>query len=138
MATAGLRSFGITARRTSDRRQSPCSRRQTGLVFGGSRTTAPGYGGSTPEPGRDLASGAGLVASLADALGIDRIAVMGHSGGGSHALACGARLPGRVLAVISIAGLAPFGAEGLDWFAGEVRRRVSARGCRRARREGAP
>jgi pimeloyl-ACP methyl ester carboxylesterase len=43
---------------------------------------------------------------------------MGHSGGGSHALACGALLPERVLAVVSMAGLAPYGAEGLDWFAG--------------------
>jgi pimeloyl-ACP methyl ester carboxylesterase len=78
----------------------------------------PGYGGSTPHPGRNLASAAGDVASIAAALGIDRFAVMGHSGGGPHALACGALLPGRVLGVVSIAGLAPFGAEGLDWFGG--------------------
>jgi len=43
---------------------------------------------------------------------------MGHSGGAPHALACGALLPERVLGVVSAAGLAPFGAEGLDWFAG--------------------
>jgi pimeloyl-ACP methyl ester carboxylesterase len=78
----------------------------------------PGYGGSTPDPGRDLGSAADLVSSVADALGIDRFAVMGHSGGGSHALACGALLPDRVLGVVSIAGLAPFDAGGLDWFAG--------------------
>jgi pimeloyl-ACP methyl ester carboxylesterase len=78
----------------------------------------PGYGGSTPHPGRDVASAAGYVAAVADALGIDRFAVMGHSGGSPHALACGALLPGRVLAVVSGAGLAPFGAQGLDWFAG--------------------
>jgi len=78
----------------------------------------PAYGGSTPYPGRDLASAAAHVASVADALGIERFAVMGHSGGGSHALACGALLPERVLGVVSMAGLAPFGADGLDWFAG--------------------
>jgi pimeloyl-ACP methyl ester carboxylesterase len=78
----------------------------------------PGYGGSTSSPGRDVASAATYVASVADALGIDRFAVMGHSGGGPHALACGALLPQRVLGVVSLAGLAPFGAEGLDWFAG--------------------
>jgi hypothetical protein len=33
-------------------------------------------------------------------------------------LACGALLPGRVLAVAEGSGLAPFGADGLDWFAG--------------------
>jgi pimeloyl-ACP methyl ester carboxylesterase len=77
----------------------------------------PGYGGSTPSPGRDVASAADYVSAVADALGIDRFAVMGHSGGGSHALACGALLPGRIVGVVSVAGLAPFGAEGLDWFA---------------------
>ncbi|MEU2233296.1 alpha/beta hydrolase [Streptomyces vietnamensis] len=78
----------------------------------------PGYGGSTPRPGRDVASAADDVGAVADALGIDRFAVMGHSGGGPHALACGALLPERVLAVVAVASLAPFGAEGLDWFAG--------------------
>ena len=37
---------------------------------------------------------------------------------GSHAFACGALLPDRVLGVVSMAGLAPFDADGLDWFAG--------------------
>ena len=78
----------------------------------------PGYGGSSPNPGRDVASAAADVAGIADALGIDRFAVMGHSGGGPHALACAALLPERVLGVVSGAGLAPFDAEGLDWFAG--------------------
>jgi pimeloyl-ACP methyl ester carboxylesterase len=78
----------------------------------------PGYGGSTPRPDRDVASAAGDVARIADELGLDRFAVLGHSGGGPHALACGALLPGRVLAVVSISGLAPYGAANLDWFAG--------------------
>jgi pimeloyl-ACP methyl ester carboxylesterase len=78
----------------------------------------PGYGGSTARPDRDLASAADDVAAVADALGIGRFAVMGHSGGGSHALACGALLPRRVIGVVSVAGPAPYGAEGLDWFAG--------------------
>jgi pimeloyl-ACP methyl ester carboxylesterase len=78
----------------------------------------PGYGGSTPNPDRDVASAAGYTSAVADALGIDRFAVMGHSSGGSHALACAALLPERVLGVVSMAGLAPFGAEGLDWFEG--------------------
>jgi pimeloyl-ACP methyl ester carboxylesterase len=78
----------------------------------------PGYGGSTPHPGRDLASVAADVAGIADALGIGRFAVLGHSGGGNHALACGALLPERVMGVVCVAGLAPFQADGLDWFAG--------------------
>ena len=78
----------------------------------------PGYGGSTPRPDRDVASAAADASAVADALGVDRFAVMGHSGGGSHALACAALLPERVLGAVSVAGLAPFGAEGLDWFEG--------------------
>jgi pimeloyl-ACP methyl ester carboxylesterase len=78
----------------------------------------PGYGGSTPYQDRNVALAADDVSSVADALSIDRFAVMGHSGGGPHALACGALLPERVLGVLSVSGLAPFGAEGLDYFAG--------------------
>jgi pimeloyl-ACP methyl ester carboxylesterase len=78
----------------------------------------PAYGGSTPNPGRDVSSAAADVSAIADALGLQRFAVMGHSGGGSHALACGALLPERVTAVVCASGMAPFAAAGLDWFAG--------------------
>ena len=78
----------------------------------------PSYGGSSPLPGRIVASAAFDVAQIADALGIARFAVMGASGGGPHALACAALLPDRVSGVACLAGLAPFDAEGLDWFAG--------------------
>jgi len=86
----------------------------------------PGYGGSTRAVGRDVASAATAVAAVADALGIERFAVIGHSGGGPHALACGALLPDRVLAVVSMAGLAPHGADGLDYFAGMADSGVAA------------
>ena len=72
----------------------------------------PGYGGSTPYRDRDVASAANYVSCVADSLGIDRFAVVGHSGGGPHALACGALLQERVLGVVSVAGMAPFSAEG--------------------------
>ena len=78
----------------------------------------PGYGGSTRHTGRDVASAAHDVASVADALRVDRFAVMGHSGGGPHALACAASLPERVVGAISVSGPAPHGADGLDWFGG--------------------
>jgi pimeloyl-ACP methyl ester carboxylesterase len=93
----------------------------------------PGYMASTPRPGRPVASAAADAASVADALGVGEFAVMGHSGGGPHALACGALLPGRVLAVAEGSGLAPFGAAGLDWFdgmtaAGAAENRAAMRG----------
>ena len=71
----------------------------------------PGYGGSTPHPDRDVATAASYASAVADALGIDRFAVMGYSHGGSHALGCAALLPERVLGVVNVAGTAPFGAE---------------------------
>jgi pimeloyl-ACP methyl ester carboxylesterase len=78
----------------------------------------PGYGGSDPHPGRTVADAAGDVAAIADALGIDRFAVEGGSGGGPHTLACAALLPDRVVAAACLAGVAPYPAEGLDWLEG--------------------
>jgi pimeloyl-ACP methyl ester carboxylesterase len=78
----------------------------------------PGYGGSDPQPGRTAADAAGDVGAIADALGIEKLAVEGGSGGGPHALACAALLPDRVVAVASLAGVAPYPAEGLDWLDG--------------------
>jgi pimeloyl-ACP methyl ester carboxylesterase len=78
----------------------------------------PGYGGSDRHPGRTVADAAGDVAAIADALGIDRFAVEGGSGGGPHTLACAALLPDRVVAAASLAGVAPYPAEGLDWLDG--------------------
>ena len=80
-----------------------------------------------------MASAAADAAAVADALGIDRFAVMGHSSGGSHALACAALLPKRVVGVVVVGGMAPFGAEGLDWFegfgpGGEAQLRAAAAG----------
>jgi pimeloyl-ACP methyl ester carboxylesterase len=78
----------------------------------------PGYGGSSPHDGRTVASAAADVAAIADALGIGRFAMLGHSGGGPHALACAALLPERVNAAVSVSAPAPFDAHGLDWFTG--------------------
>jgi pimeloyl-ACP methyl ester carboxylesterase len=78
----------------------------------------PSYGGSSPQPGRTVASAADDVAQLAEQLGVERFAVMGASGGGPHALACAALLPEQVCATACLASLAPPDAEGLDWFDG--------------------
>ncbi len=78
----------------------------------------PGYGSSTRNAGRDVASAARDTALLADALGISRFAAWGISGGGPHALACAALLPDRVVAAASLAGVVPYGAEGVDFLDG--------------------
>src|ERR1700744_4261210 len=78
----------------------------------------PGYSRSSPRPGRRVASVAGDVAEILDALGAEPFVTHGTSGGGPHALACASLLPGRCLAAASIAGVAPRDAAGLDWLAG--------------------
>ena len=78
----------------------------------------PGYGGSTPQPGRTVADCAADVRSIAEALGVERLAVWGASGGGPHALACAALLPDLVVAVTALCSIAPYGAGGLDYFSG--------------------
>lgn len=78
----------------------------------------PGYGKSTRQRGRTVASAARDTAELADALGIHRFATWGISGGGPHALACAALLGDRVVAAASLAGVAPYGATGLNFLAG--------------------
>jgi len=78
----------------------------------------PGYGGSTPVPGRRVVDASADVVAIANHLGIDQFAVWGFSGGGAPALACAATRPDRAVAVASLEGLAPYPAEGLDWNAG--------------------
>lgn len=80
----------------------------------------PGYGGSAERPGRTVADAAQDAVAVADALGAERFAVMGHSGGASHALATAALLGDRVLAAVAVSGLAPPDAEDLDWYAGMI------------------
>jgi pimeloyl-ACP methyl ester carboxylesterase len=78
----------------------------------------PGFGESSPQPGRTAADTAADVRAICAELGIDRLVTWGYSGGGPHLLACAALLPDLVTAAASLAGLAPFDAEGLDWVGG--------------------
>jgi pimeloyl-ACP methyl ester carboxylesterase len=81
----------------------------------------PGYGASTPrshgaEP--TIADDVADTVTILDALGIDTFVTLGWSGGGPRALGCGALLPERCRAVVSYAGIAPYGDPALDYFAG--------------------
>jgi pimeloyl-ACP methyl ester carboxylesterase len=78
----------------------------------------PGYGGSSRHEGHTVADCADDVRAIAAALGIERLGVWGISGGGPHAIACAALLPDLVPAVAVLASPAPWGADGLDYFAG--------------------
>jgi pimeloyl-ACP methyl ester carboxylesterase len=84
-------------------------------------TDRAGYGRSTRHRGRLVADEAWDVLAVADALGFDRFAVVGGSGGGPHALACAALLRGRVERVACQSSLAPLGVDGLtreQWLTG--------------------
>jgi pimeloyl-ACP methyl ester carboxylesterase len=78
----------------------------------------PGFGDSTRNKGRTVASCAADVAALADELGAGHFITLGWSGGGPHAIACAALLPHRVLAAATMASVAPYDAPGLEWTAG--------------------
>jgi pimeloyl-ACP methyl ester carboxylesterase len=87
----------------------------------GLRTVAysrPGYGKSSPLPGRKIADGVADAARVVDALGAKTFRTIGVSGGGPYALACAAGLPDRCLATVAVSSPAPYSAEGIDWFAG--------------------
>jgi pimeloyl-ACP methyl ester carboxylesterase len=78
----------------------------------------PGYATSTRDAGRTVGSVAADVAVLLDELGVDDFITIGGSGGGPHAIACAALLPDRCRASAALVTVAPWGAEGLDWWAG--------------------
>lgn len=78
----------------------------------------PGYGGSTARPGRSVADGVGDLVTVLDRLGVDSATTIGLSAGAMHALGAVALHPARFTAAAVLSGPAPYGAPGLDWFAG--------------------
>jgi pimeloyl-ACP methyl ester carboxylesterase len=78
----------------------------------------PGYAGTPRRRGRTVAGCAADVERMLDELGAERCYTLGWSGGGPHALACAALMPDRVIKAATIAGVAPWDAEGLDFLAG--------------------
>jgi pimeloyl-ACP methyl ester carboxylesterase len=62
----------------------------------------PGMGLSDPQPGRRLLDWPQDVVQLADSLGLQKLATMGHSAGAVYALACAKAFPDRLSATIVI------------------------------------
>ncbi|HEX3591199.1 MAG TPA: alpha/beta hydrolase [Pseudonocardiaceae bacterium] len=77
-----------------------------------------GYGSSTRNPGRSIASIARDAEAILDHVGATRCVTAGWSGGGPHSLATAALLPDRVAGALVIAGVGPYGVDGLDFLAG--------------------
>lgn len=73
----------------------------------------PGYGKSDSKPRRTLLDWADDIRELADALGIEKFAVVGVSGGGPGALACAWKMPERITAAGVVASPAPTNAAGV-------------------------
>lgn len=64
----------------------------------------PGMGGSPFRPGRALLDWPADVTALADALSLDRFAVLGNSGGGPYTAVCAAKIPERLHAAVIVSG----------------------------------
>jgi pimeloyl-ACP methyl ester carboxylesterase len=77
----------------------------------------PGYGSSSRLRGRRVVDVVPDTAAVLSAIEADRCLVAGWSGGGPHALACGARL-GSAAGTLVISGVAPYDLADLDWMAG--------------------
>jgi pimeloyl-ACP methyl ester carboxylesterase len=84
----------------------------------------PGYGGSSSMPGRKVIDAAADAARVVDAFGAKTFWTIGMSGGGPHALACAAALPDRCLATVAVSSVAPYPADGIDWFEGMCQENV--------------
>jgi pimeloyl-ACP methyl ester carboxylesterase len=89
----------------------------------------PGYATSTRQPGRTVASFGADVAEVLDQLGIGEFYALGGSGGGPHSIACAATLPDRCLASAALVTIAPWEAEGLDFYAGMDRMNIDEFGA---------
>jgi pimeloyl-ACP methyl ester carboxylesterase len=85
----------------------------------------PGIGSSTPHQYDTVFAFADDLRTIADALGIDKMEVIGLSGGGPYTLACAAAMPDRVVAAGVIGGVAP--TTGSDGIAGGVMGSVGLR-----------
>ena len=72
----------------------------------------PGIGLSEASPGRRLLDWPMDVGQLADRLGLARFSVIGWSGGGPYALACGFALADRVTSVAAVSSPAPLAGNG--------------------------
>lgn len=97
---------------------SPGSRVEAHLIDGPARRRGvrvlgfdrPGFGLSDFKSGRRILDWPDDVVEAADALGIERLAVLGLSAGGPHVAACALRIPQRLTAAAIVSGVGPFDA----------------------------
>jgi pimeloyl-ACP methyl ester carboxylesterase len=93
----------------------PASRLEARILDDAARKTGiwmiaperPGYGLSDFQPGRRMLDWPEDVLDLARTLGLERFAILGMSGGGPYALACGWRYPERLDGLVLVGCLGP-------------------------------
>lgn len=81
----------------------------------------PGFGISTPQPGRTFLDWPADVQEFSKGMGLERFAIMGLSGGGPFAVACAYALPREMLTSVGLFASAP------PWAAGTHHMSVSRR-----------
>lgn len=81
----------------------------------------PGIGRSDFQPGRKLLDWPADVVELAGALGIERFAVLGVSGGGPYAAACAYQIPECLTRAAIVSGVAPLNVPGITRQMGQSR-----------------
>lgn len=91
-------------------------------------TERPGFGRSTRLPGRGFAEHADDIAAILDFLDLDRVLIIGASGGAAPLLAFASRHPDRVLAATVTVGISPYEDAEIDQML-----ELNARGCRLVR-----
>jgi pimeloyl-ACP methyl ester carboxylesterase len=67
----------------------------------------PGIGSSTPFQYENVLAFANDLTTIADTLGVEKMALVGLSGGGPYTLACAAAMPERIVAAGVLGGVAP-------------------------------
>ncbi len=96
----------------------------------------PGIGASTPHEYHRVIDFADDLRTIADTLGIDKMAVIGLSGGGPYTLGCAAAMPERIIAVGVLGGVAP--TRGTDAIGGGLMGNVGLPAAPVLERVGAP
>lgn len=87
-----------------------CARKLSARIIAVDR---PGHGLSDFKRGRKIVDWPDDVVELANALGIDRFAVLGISGGGPYAAACAFKAPERLTSTAIVCGMGPAEAPGV-------------------------
>jgi pimeloyl-ACP methyl ester carboxylesterase len=84
----------------------------------------PGMGRSDFQPGRRFLDWSADISVLLDALDLERVSIVGVSGGAPYALVCALHMPERLDAVVVMSGVGPFDQPGAEQYIPRSSRRI--------------